>query len=148
MAQVVVIGGGLFAIGGGFFGIGGGFFFGGFFFRVEAKSKTSAYCCLSMLELCPWWQTSRGGHKKQSTAIHCHSITFCLFIKGLGDPFVHHFGPQKYGISVLLYVLKGLEFPIRFGIILHEKVQDVINVDPRIFQIKFVALEVEFCPVI
>jgi hypothetical protein len=75
-------------------------------------------------------------------------VDTCLFIKGLGHPFVGHFGPPKYGISVLPYVLKGLKFPIRFGIILHEKVQDVINVDPRIFQIKFVVLEVDFCPVI
>jgi hypothetical protein len=53
MAQVVVIGGGFFAVGGGFVAIGGGFFCGSFF-RAEAESKTSAYCCLSMLELCPW----------------------------------------------------------------------------------------------
>jgi hypothetical protein len=73
-------------------------------------------------------------------------VDTCLFIKGLGHPFAGHFGRPKYGIYVLPYVLKGLEFPIRFGIILHEKVQDVINVDPRIFQIKFVVLEVDFCP--
>jgi hypothetical protein len=52
MAQLVVIGGGFFDVGGGFATIGGGFFRGGFF-CAEAESKTSAYCCLSMLELCP-----------------------------------------------------------------------------------------------
>jgi hypothetical protein len=45
--------------------------------------------------------------------------------------------------------LKGLEFPICFGIILHQKVQDVINLlDPGTFLIKFFVLEVEFCRVI
>jgi hypothetical protein len=52
IVQLVVIGGGFFAVGGGFFALGGGFFCGGFF-RAEAKSKASMYCCLSMLELCP-----------------------------------------------------------------------------------------------
>jgi hypothetical protein len=68
----------------------------------------------------------------------------CLFAKGLGHLFIGHFGPPKHGISVRPHFLKGLEFPIRFGVILHEKMQGAINVNPRTCQIKFELLEAKF----